>query len=272
MDCLNSITLPNGHESWTLSLEDHVSQVWDADAYGRDGAFVHALAGGVVEWLGTQAGERILDLGCGDGQLTVRLLTTGADVVGVDASEAMVAAARARGIRADEANAEHLPFADAWFDAVFSNAVLHWVRDQDAMMTEVHRVLRPGGRFVAEMGGHGNVAAIHTALRAVLERHGFGSAEDGVNYYPSPEAYTRRLERHGFRVERIALIPRPTPLETSGVAGWLRVFRRGVLDQLPEAQRGAVIEECCALLAPALRDEDGNWTADYVRLRFVARA
>jgi len=248
-----------------------MTQTWDTDAYARDGAFVHALAGGVLEWLAASPGERILDLGCGDGQLTTRLAATGAAVVAVDASEAMVAAARARGIAADVASAESLPYPDASFDAVLSNAVLHWVRNQDAMMADVHRVLKPGCRFVAEMGGHGNVAAIHVALRAVLGRHGFGHLEDGVNYYPSPDAYRRRLERHGFTVERMALIPRPTPLGENGMAGWLHTFRRGVLDGLPQDLRATVVEEICSLLAPALRDEDGNWTADYVRLRFVAR-
>lgn len=248
-----------------------MTQTWDPQAYARDGAFVHELATGVVEWLNARAGERILDVGCGDGQLTARLVASAAEVQGVDASPAMVAAARARGLAADEAPAEKLPHPDASFDAVFSNAVLHWVRGQDQMMAEVHRVLKPGGRFVAEMGGHGNVAAIHVAFMAVLDRHGFRSAEDGVNYYPTPSAYTRRLERHGFTVERIALIPRPTPLEESGMAGWLRMFRRGVLEELPEELRTRVVDETCALVAPALRDEDGNWTADYVRLRFVAR-
>lgn len=219
---------------------------------------------------GGAARERILDLGCGDGQLTARLAAGGVDVRGVDASAAMVAAARARGITADEASAENLPYADAAFDAVFSNAALHWVRDQDGMMAHVHRVLKPGGRFVAEMGGHGNIAAIRVALMAVLERHGFAGAEDGVNYYPTVEAYTRRLKRHGFEVERIALIPRPTLLESSGMAGWLRTFRRGVLDKLPGKLHATVVDECCALLGPALRDEEGNWVADYVRLRFVA--
>jgi trans-aconitate methyltransferase len=184
----------------------------------------------------------------------------------------MVAAARARGIAAEVASAESLPYADASFDAVFSNAVLHWVRNHDAMMAEVRRVLKPGSRFVAEMGGHGNVAAIHVALIAVLERHGFRGAEDGINYYPTPDAYRRRLERHGFTIERIALIPRPTPLEKSGMAGWLHTFRRGVLEGLPQDVRSVVVDECCSLLASALRDEDGNWVADYVRLRFVARA
>jgi SAM-dependent methyltransferase len=249
-----------------------MTQTWDPQAYGQNGAFVHELAGGALEWLAAQPGERILDLGCGDGQLTRRIAATGAGVVGVDASQEMVAAARSRGIATDEADAESLPYPGASFDAVFSNAALHWVRDQDAMMTEVRRVLKPHGRFVAEMGGHGNIAAIRVALMAVLARHGHADRENGVNYYPTPGAYARRLERHGFRVQRMSLIPRPTPLPESGMAGWLRTFRRGVLEGLPAPLRETVVEETAALLAPALRDEEGNWTADYVRLRFIAKA
>jgi SAM-dependent methyltransferase len=247
-------------------------QRWDPQAYGENAAFVHGLAGGVTEWLAAKPGERILDLGCGDGQLTERIGAIGASVSGVDHSAEMVAAARSRGVDAQEASAEVLPYADASLDAVFSNAVLHWVRDQDAMMAEVHRVLKRGGRFVAEMGGHGNIAAIRVALMAVLARHGYGDREDGVNYYPTPDGYTRRLVRHGFKVEQIALIPRPTSLPENGMEGWLRTFRCGVLDALPETLRDTVVEETSALLAPALRDEDGNWTADYIRLRFIAVA
>jgi SAM-dependent methyltransferase len=248
------------------------TQAWDPKAYGQNGAFVHELAGGALEWLAAQPGERILDLGCGDGQLTQRIAATGADVAGADASPQMVAAARSRGVSADEADAESLPYASGTFDAVFSNAALHWVRDQDAMLAQVRRVLKPGGRFVAEMGGHGNIAAIRVALMAVLAGHGYGGREDDVNYYPTVDGYTGRLTRHGFRVQQIALIPRPTPLAESGMAGWLRTFRRGVLDSLPEPLRETVVEETSALLAPALRDEEGNWTGDYVRLRFIATA
>jgi trans-aconitate methyltransferase len=247
-----------------------MTQSWNPTVYAENGSFVPALGAGVLEWLAPKLGERILDLGCGDGQLTAKIAAAGAEVLGVDASPEMVEGARRRGMDARLCNAEALPF-DAEFDAVFSNAALHWVRDQDAMLAGVKRALRPGGRFVAEMGGHGNVAAILVALTAVLERHGCAGLENGVNYYPTPEGYAACLAAHGFSVEEMQLIPRPTPLPT-GMRAWLTTFRRGVLEAVPESLRQAVIEETVALLAPALRDEEGNWTGDYVRLRFIARA
>jgi len=247
-----------------------MTQTWSPAVYAENASFVPSLGAGVLEWLNPQPGERILDLGCGDGQLTQKIAASGAQVIGVDASPAMVEGARSRDLTAKLCNAEALPF-DSEFDAVFSNAALHWVRDQDAMLAGVQRALRPSGRFVAEMGGHGNIAAIRVALMAVLDRHGCAGLEDGVNYYPAPDAYTARLEAHGFRVERMELIPRPTPLP-SGMHAWLTTFRSGVLDSVPEHLRSTVVEETVALLAPALRDERGNWTGDYVRLRFIARA
>jgi trans-aconitate methyltransferase len=247
-----------------------MTQTWNATAYAEVGAFVPSLGAGVLEWLNVQHGERVLDLGCGDGQLTAKIAAAGAQVVGLDASAEMLAGARARGLDVQLGNAEALPF-DREFDAVFSNAALHWVRDQDAMLAGVHRALKPGGRFVVEMGGHGNVAAILVALTAVLERHGCAGLEDGVNYYPAPEAYTERLARHGFAVEQMQLIPRPTPLP-AGMRAWLTTFRSGVLAAVPEELREKVLDETVALLEPALRDERGNWTGDYVRLRFIARA
>lgn len=254
----------------TLRVVNHMTQTWNAADYGQNAAFVHELASGVFEWLDARRDETILDLGCGDGQLTQRIAATGARVAGADASPDMIAAARSRGIDAREASAESLPFPNTFFDAVFSNAVLHWVRGQDAMMAEVGRVLKPGGRFVAEMGGHGNIAAVRVAFMAVLARHGFGDPEEGVNYFPTPAEYSRRLSAHGFEVKRIELISRPTRLPESGMTGWLRTFRRGVLGGLPEPLVDTVLEETSALLAAALRDEEGNWTADYVRLRFIA--
>jgi SAM-dependent methyltransferase len=249
-----------------------MAQTWNPVTYGQNAAFVPGLADGVVEWLAAQPGERILDLGCGDGQLTARIAATGAQVQGVDLSPEMVAAARARGVAAEVGDAESLAYPAGSFDAVFSNAALHWVRNQDAMMEQVRRVLKPGGRFVAEMGGHGNVAAIRVALTAVLDRHGFGQLEEGENCYPTPDGYGRRLVWHGFEVREMALVPRPTSLPESGMVGWLTTFRRGVLEKLPLPLRQTVVEETVALLTPGLRDEDGNWTADYVRLRFVAVA
>lgn len=246
-------------------------QTWNPDTYGRDGAFVHQLAEGVVEWLAAQPGERVLDLGCGDGQLTQRIGALGASIIGIDSSPAMVSAARARGMKVDQGSAENLPYPDHVFEAVFSNAALHWVRGQDEMLSQVHRVLCPGGRFVAEMGGHGNIAAIRVAFAAVLSRHGFAGLGERGNYYPTSEAYSRRLERHGFAVERILLFPRPTPLNDGGMIGWLKTFYRGALDALPGDLRNTAIEETVALLAPVLRGHDGHWTADYVRLRFVAK-
>jgi len=245
-----------------------MTQVWNAVEYAKTGSFVPALGTGVLEWLDVQPGERILDLGCGDGALTEKIVARGADVTGLDASPEMLEMARARGLRVMQGNAETLTF-DGEFDAVFSNAALHWVRDQDAMLAGVHRALKPGGRFVAEMGGMGNIAAIRVALMAVLERHGCAGFEDGVNYYPAPDAYRRRLERHGFGADRIELIPRPTPLK-AGMRAWLETFRSGVIAAVPEPMRDRVVDETVALLEPALRDEEGNWTGDYVRLRFIA--
>ncbi len=245
-------------------------QNWNAKTYEKNASFVPELGAGVLEWLAAKPGECILDLGCGTGELTQRIVAAGASVTGIDASPEMVAAAREKGLRADHGNAEKLPYPDRTFDAVFSNAALHWIRGQDDMLSEVRRVLRPGGRFVAEMGGHGNIAAIRVAFAAVLSRHGFGRLGERDNYYPTQEAYASRLERHAFHVQRITLFPRPTPLNEVSMEGWLNTFYRGPLDALPADLRSTAIDETVSLLAPALRDHDGRWTADYVRLRFAA--
>jgi trans-aconitate methyltransferase len=246
-----------------------MQQTWDASLYAGHGRFVALLGEPLVEALQPQAGERILDLGCGDGFLSRRIAESGATVVGVDSSPQMIAAATERGLDARYANGEALPF-DGEFDAVFSNAALHWMRDQDAVLDGVYRALKPGGRFVAECGGQGNIAAIRVALRAVLLPRGIAEEAIENNRFLSPAEYRARLEDHGFLVEEITLTPRPTALP-SGMADWLLTFRRSVLELLPAAARLAAIEEIVSLLKPALCDREGNWTADYVRLRFVAR-
>jgi SAM-dependent methyltransferase len=139
--------------------------------------------------------------------------------------------------------------------------------DQEVVLAGVRRALKPGGRFVTEMGGHGNIAAIRVALAAVLQAH--GDRELKENHFFTPAEYRAVLERHGFVVERIELIPRPTPL-TTGMRAWLETFRAGLFARLPAEKRELVLQETVALLEPVLRDAAGNWTADYVRLRFRA--
>jgi SAM-dependent methyltransferase len=191
-------------------------------------------------------------------------------MVGVDSSPQMIAAAKERGVDARFASGEALPPFDREFDAVFSNAALHWMSDHDAVLQGVHRALKPGGRFVAEFGGQGNIAAIRVALLAVLTPYGIAPERIENNRFFNAADYRARLETNGFQVEEITLIPRPTPLP-SGMAAWLETFRSSVLELLPAAERPDAIEQIVALLKPVLCDRQGNWTADYVRLRFLAR-
>jgi trans-aconitate methyltransferase len=248
-------------------------QIWNTEAYAANGRFVATLASDVVALLAHQPGEQVLDLGCGDGALTEQLAATGAVVIGVDASPTMLAAARRRNLHVEHHDATALPFRHQ-FDAVFSNAALHWIAGisgQQAMLSGVHRALRPGSRFVAEMGGHGNVAAIRAALQATLAPFRIDAETAAASFFPSPALYRRLLEAAGFTVQSIDLVPRPTPLP-NGMESWLNTFRNGVLDQLNATDRATAVANTVALLEPILRDDDGNWTADYVRLRFHATA
>ena len=244
-------------------------QSWDPERYARNARFVADLGMPVVELLAPQPGEHILDLGCGDGVLTEKLLALGCTVVGVDGSAAQVEAARARGLDARVMDAQHLRFEDE-FDAVFSNAALHWMRRADDVIVGVWRALKPGGRFVAECGGHGCVATIAAALLAALERRGADGAAANPWYFPTVEDYRARLQARGFHVSSIALIPRPTPLP-GDITGWLETFAESFTAVLPVGERPAFIAEVREALRPKLCDAEGNWTADYVRLRFAAR-
>ncbi len=249
------------------------SQLWQAAAYAANGRFVADLAGEVLDLLAPTPGERILDLGCGDGALTAQLASLGVHVTGLDASESMVHAARARGLAVLHANARDMVF-DQRFDAVFSNAALHWIPAdaQPQTLAAVFRALSSSGRFVAEMGAHGNIAAIRAALSAVLAPRGIDAEAAAASFFPSPTEYRGLLEAAGFLVETIHAIPRPTPLpgERDGMHRWLTTFRSGILRSLSPKAQAQVLSDVIALLRPILADRSGAWTADYVRLRFRA--
>jgi trans-aconitate methyltransferase len=244
-------------------------QCWDPELYAKNARFVSDLGAPALELLSPKAGERILDLGCGDGALSRRLVDVGCTVVGVDASAAQVDAARRAGIDARVSSGEALAF-DREFDAVFSNAALHWMKSARAVIDGVYRALVPGGRFVAEFGGQGCVKAIRTALSEALGRRGIDGATLDPWYFPSVEEYSALLSEGGFHIEAIASFPRPTPLPT-GIRGWLETFAASYLSPLPPASRPAFLDEVAQLLSPTLTSPDGSIVADYVRLRFAAR-
>jgi trans-aconitate methyltransferase len=244
------------------------AQTWSSASYDRNARFVSDLGAPVLELLAARAGERVLDLGCGDGVLTRKIAELGCTVVGIDSSPELVAAARKLGLEVLERSAADMTFERA-FDAVFSNAALHWMRDADRVIARVAQALEPRGRFVAEMGGYRCVHTIHSALIEELDRRGHDGAGASPWYFPTPEDYGGRLARAGFEVRYIELIPRPTPLP-GDVLGWLATFAQSFTAVLPEEERAAYLESVRARIRPRLCDDQGRWTADYTRLRFEA--
>jgi SAM-dependent methyltransferase len=245
-----------------------MAQTWNSESYDRNARFVTDLGAPVLALLDPRPGEHILDLGCGDGVLTKRIAGLGCKVVGVDSSADFVAAAKTLGLNILEKNAYELDFAPI-FDAVFSNAALHWMKDADVVIRGVARALRPGGRFVAEFGGHDCVKTIRTALVDELDRRGCDGRAADPWYFPTTEDYSARLTAAGFAIRYIALIPRPTPLP-GDIMGWLTTFSGCFTAVLPTAEHEEYLECVRRRIKPHLCDANGNWTADYVRLRFAA--
>jgi trans-aconitate methyltransferase len=236
---------------------------WNAADYARVGAFVAELGGAALDLLEPQPGERILDVGCGEGALTRKIIARGATVLGIDNSPEMIAAARARRIDAVLMDAADMTFTSE-FDAAFSNATLHWVLEKEQAARAIFRALKPGARFAGEMGGEGNIARLQQVVDEQMILRGYVPPTEANNWYASPEEFAAVYEAAGFREVDARLIQRPTPIE-HGIAAWVATFRKGWFD------RAGVPEEERAEIAAAVADRFGSSVADYVRLRFIMR-
>ncbi len=216
-------------------------------------------------------GERILDLGCGTGRLTEKIAESGAEVLGLDASPEMIGQARQNypNLKFVLQNAAAMSFS-AEFDAVFSNAALHWMLNASEVAGAVARALRPGGRFVAELGGRGNIAHIMRAIEEVLPKYYSNRIPARRTYFPSIAEYASILEAQGLELRIAQLFDRPTPLEgEQGMENWLRQFKWFYFEGLDASQQRRALREVVEKTAPALHTEKG-WFADYRRLRIMA--
>lgn len=246
---------------------------WNATLYENKHAFVWQYGEDLLQLLNPKQGEHILDLGCGTGQLTEKIATSAAVVMGIDNAPAMISKAKQNypHLRFDVADGRNFQVEQP-LDAVFSNAALHWIKEPDAVINCVHQALKPGGRFVAEFGGKGNVQAITTALETALEQIGI-SQPQALNpwYYPSIGEYATRLEKHGFDVNYAVLFARPTPLADAdaGMANWIKMFAIAYLAELSHEQQLQVISKVEESLKSTLY-QDKTWMADYRRIRIVA--
>jgi trans-aconitate methyltransferase len=243
---------------------------WDSALYDDRHSFVWKGAEDLVELLGPQRGERILDVGCGTGHLTARIAEAGAEVTGIDASPSMIAQARQNfpGLRFVLADAKDFGTNDA-FDAAFSNAALHWMLEPGKVVQSVRNALKPGGRFVLEMGVKGNIATILDAVETALRE--MGEPNRNPWYFPSLGEYASLLERHGFEVRYASTFNRWNRLEhpERGMKEWLEMFAGPWFEGMPPDRRARAYKAIEARLRPALWRE-GVWWADYKRLRMAA--
>jgi trans-aconitate methyltransferase len=244
------------------------SQRWIADRYASNARFVADLAEPLIDILDPQPDDLILDLGCGDGALTEKIAARAGGVIGVDSSENQVVAAHGRGVDVAVMDGHALSF-DNVMDGVFSNAALHWMPRSELVIDGVWRALKPGGRFVGEMGGAGNIQSISGALVEAMIRRGLDGEAAFPWYFPTIADYRDQLTQRGFQVSSIDLISRPTPLP-GDIADWFYTFAESFLLTVPSKERPGFVAEVRDALRPVLLDDDGVWIADYVRLRFVA--
>lgn len=247
-----------------------VETSWDPESYAKNARFVSDLGEPLLYLLAPRSGERILDLGCGDGALTEKIAAAGAVVYAADSSFAQVEAARRRGLSVFVMDGRKIALKRV-FDAVFTNAVLHWVQPPVQVLEGVAQCLKQGGRFVGEFGGKGNVETIRAALHTGLRRRGIDPWSVDPWFYPAPQQYSELLNQIGFTVDYCELIPRPTQLP-GDILAWLGVFAQPFTRAIDEAEREQYLDEIRRQLEPTLCRNDGTWYADYVRLRFKAIA
>lgn len=240
---------------------------WDADKYNKHANFVSNLAFPVVDLLNPKAGEKILDLGCGDGTLAVEIEKFDAKIIAVDLSESMVEKTKEKGIEAYVMSATELPFEDM-FDAVFSNAVLHWVKDAEIALIKIFNALKANGRLIAEFGGFGNIKYLTDAIQEVFDNNKDYGTFNSPWYFPKDTDYKQMLEVNGFEVEYIELIARPTKIDD--IANWLDIFANGIISHLSNEQQSHFKKEVREILKPKIYSDKDGWIADYVRLRLKA--
>jgi len=247
-----------------------MNSVWNHTLYDDRASFVSELAQDLVGWLRPQRGEKILDLGCGTGTLSAQIARQGALVTGVDSSADMIEGAREKYAELSfaVADGQALSYA-AEFDAVFSNAALHWMPRAADVVRGVRRALVPGGRFVAEFGAAGNVATVTDVVSALLREWGVDPAPYVSWFFPTPAEYASLLEAQGLTVRALRYFERPTPVPgEDGLATWLSVFQPRLLADLG-SRAPELCQKVSARCRPALF-RDGRWLLDYVRLRVVA--